>query len=302
MNYVLEYRGRQLASADPLAEAEATAALQSYVTELEAAQLHPTTVDKYHHCLKTFLEWLRGEPVSAQSAKAFLDYLEQQGFKPATRRIYYHAIRPFLAYLGISLRRKFKKDGRAPAYHSTDQVRAILQVISSRDDRWNYLKERDTLIVKMLAYTGLRRAELLSLHVRDINYQTGMLRVWGKGDKERVVPFPPSLLPLLAKYTKRMQAGDRLFPIQPRRLWSIISHYAGKAGIENFHPHSFRHYYATQLAERAKAPKDIKVIQELMGHANVATTLIYFAVRRQDSEDVVSRLPSLEEERDEPRD
>jgi len=302
MNYVLEYRGRQLASADPLAEAEATAALQSYLTELEAAQLHPTTVDKYHHCLKTFLEWLRGETVSAQSAKAFLNYLRQQGFKPATRRIYYHAMRPFLTYLGIPLQVKFKKDQTPPPYYSTDQVRAVLQVIDSRNDRWNHLKERDSLMVKMLAYTGVRRAELLALHLRDINFQNGMLRVWGKGDKERLIRMPDALLPPLRKYTERMQPGDRLFPIQPRRLWSIISHYAGKAGIENFSPHSFRHYYCTQLAERAKAPKDIKVIQELMGHANVATTLIYFGVRPQDSEDVVSRLPSLEEERDEPRD
>ncbi len=293
LDYVIIHRGQRLSGrVDSLAEAEATATLRAYIGELEAAQLHPSTVDKYHHCLKAYQDWLCGEPISAQSAKAFLNYLRQKDFSSSTLRAYYHALRPFLAYLGIPLQIKFKKQHRLPAYHSPSEVKAILDVIRQRDDAWNKLKQRDVVMVLTLAYTGVRRAELLSLTVRDINFRDRMVRVLGKGDKERVIPIAPVLFTALQDYTKGMQPGDRLFPMQPRRLWAIISRYANKAGVENFHPHSFRHYFATQLVEGGTF---LKVVQELLGHASIETTAVYLDILPKHLSNAVSSLPDLTE-------
>ncbi len=144
----------------------------------------------------------------------------------------------------------------------------------------------------MFAYTGVRRAELLSLCVRDLNFHTRMIRVQGKGDKERVIPIADCLYEKLQKYTKRMQAGDRLFPMQPRRLWTIVTRYAREAGVDNFHPHSFRHYFATQLVE---AGVNLKTVQELLGHADISTTAVYLDVIPKHLTDAVQHLPNLME-------
>jgi len=228
--------------------------------------------------------------VSEQSAKGFLVYLRQEGFTSTTIRCYYHALKPFLAYLGIPLQVKFKRSRKLPSYHTPDQVKAILNAISFRNDNWNKLKKRDTVIVLMFAYTGIRRGELLGLRVRDLNYHNRMLKVKGKGDKERTIPIADVLYEPLRKYTKRLQPGDRLFPIQPRRLWAIVSRYANAAGVENFHPHSFRHYFATQLVE---AGENLKTVQELLGHADISTTAIYLDIVPKHLTSAVSKLPSI---------
>ncbi|GAI32785.1 unnamed protein product, partial [marine sediment metagenome] len=226
----------------------------------------------------------------AGSAKEFLNYLCQQGFEPATVQIYYHALKPFLAYLGILLTAKFKKRRKLPAYHGPDQVQAVLNVIHARTGRWSQLKERDMTIVLTLAYTGIRRAELLSLRLRDINFRTRMIKVSGKGDRERTIPIADALYEPLRKHTKGTQPSDRLFPMQPRRLWTIITRYAAQAGIEDLHPHSFRHYFATQLVENGVS---LKTVQELLGHADISTTAIYLDVVPKHLSNAVERLPKF---------
>jgi len=275
---------------DPVTEAEATAAIQQYLEGLSLSDLQSTTTQKYHRCLSSYRDWLAGRQISQQTAREFLNHLRQQGFQTATVRCYYHALKPFLASLDIPLQLKFRKQHRLPTYHSPDQLRAILSAIENRQDHWHKLKERDRLIVLILAYTGIRRAELLSLRLRDINFHSKMLTVRGKGGKERAIPIADILYPPLCKYTRNMQTGDYLFPIQPRRLWSIIVKYATEAGIDDFHPHSFRHYFATQLVEKNTRLDDI---QRLLGHADISTTAIYLDVIPKHLTNAVSHLPNL---------
>lgn len=275
---------------DPVIQAETAATLQTYLNQLEIGDLHSTTVARYRQCLKAYQEWLGGEHISADSAKQFLNHLRQQGFQAATVRIYYYSLKPFLSHLGIPLRVKLKKERRLPTYHGPDQVRAILEAIQSREDRWSKLKERDTLIVLILAHTGIRRAELLSLHLRDINFHNHMIRVRGKGDRERVIPIADALYAPLRNYTQDMKPGDHLFPLRPKRVWEIVTRYAKLAGVEDFHPQSFRHYVATQLIERGVS---IHKVQELLGHADIGTTAVYLNVVPKHLANTVERLPRV---------
>lgn len=279
----------------PLTQASTTASLQNYLDDLQFTDLHPTTIAKYSHCLYYYSNWLQDNPISHDSAIRFLNHLRQLGYQWSTIRVYYHSLKPFLFSQGISFNFKFKKRRRLPVYHSPDQVQAILDVVSQRHDKWsNKLKDRDILIILILSYTGIRRSEILSLRLRDINFYNSMLRVHGKGDNERTIPIAKPLFSPLRKYTSSLKPGDFLFPIKPKRLWSIVSRYSALSGIENFHPHSFRHYFATQLVEKGVS---LKVVQELLGHEDIGSTAIYLNVVPKHLSNAVSQLPRLNSKR-----
>ena len=271
-------------------QAEATKSITSHLARLNFSDLSPLTISKYTQCLKAYETWLAGEAISQDSAQGFLNFLKQKNCSWATVQSYYHALKPFLKYMGIEFHIKFKKRKHLPTYHSIGQVQAILGIAQNRTDKWGKLTERDSLIILTFAYTGIRRQELLDLCVRDINFHTRMVRVKGKGDKERVIPIADCLYEKLQHYTKGMQDGDRLFPIRPRRLWKIVAKYSRAAGVDNFHPHSFRHYFATQLVE---AGINLKTVQELLGHADISTTAIYLDVIPKHLTDAVKHLPDL---------
>jgi len=290
LNTVAQVRKRTMGVLDAATQGEIHALIETYLKRIQFSDLSPVTISKYTQCLRCYERWLSSEPISEDSAQAFLNFLRAQNFTWATIQAYYHALKPFLADQGIKFQVKFRKRRHLPTYHSTDQVKAILEVAQNRKDKWGKLANRDSLIILVFAYTGMRRAELLSLCVRDINFHTHMIRVKGKGGKERVIPIIECLYERLQEYTKRMQPGDRLFPIQPRRLWKIVTKYARAAGVDNFHPHSFRHYFATQLVE---ANVNLKTVQELLGHADISTTAVYLDVIPKHLTDAVQHLPNL---------
>ncbi|GAI42474.1 unnamed protein product, partial [marine sediment metagenome] len=101
-------------------------------------------------------------------AKQFLADMRQRGYRPATVRLHYAAIRPFLEYLGSPLKLKLSRPHHLPQYHHTGEVTAMLQKTATRTDKWSRLAERDTLMILMLAFTGMRRSELVKLTPRDI--------------------------------------------------------------------------------------------------------------------------------------
>ena len=117
-----------------------------------------------------------------------------------------------------------------------------------------------------------------------------MIRVIGKGDKERVIPIAETIFEPLRQYTKNMQSSDRVFPISSPRLGDIITRYARQAGLNDVHPHSLRHFFATQLVESGA---NLKQIQELLGHESIATTSLYLDVIPKHLSDAVDKLPNL---------
>ena len=249
------------------------ALLKDYLADLSFQVLSQTTLAKYCQCIESFQTWLGSQPVSAQAAKRFLADLQERGYKPRSVHLYYHAIKPFLEFQGILFKLKFKKPRELPQYHSAQDINSILSLASSRTDNWAKLKQRDTLILLMLALTGVRASELLALRPCDISAEFIFVRK-GKGSKDRTIPLAKTLAGPLKDYIKTagITPTARLFPIQRKRLYVIVKQYAMAAGINDVSPHTLRHYFATSLVEHGA---QLRAVQELLGHADISTTAIY---------------------------
>jgi site-specific recombinase XerD len=247
-----------------------------YLQQLQAQDITPETFRLRRAQLGAFHAWLGDRELTALAAQLFLAELRAQGYQRNTLRSYYYALRPYFAYLEIPFKVKLKREKRLPRYHSREDIARILDVIAGRDDKWARLKDRDRLIFRTLALSGLRRAELLALKCRDV--KEGYLFVYrGKGDKDRVAPIPRKLSLELLDYIREsgFEPPDRLFPIGKARLDALVKGYARKAGIDDLTPHSLRHYFATRLLELGV---NLKYVQELLDHESIKTTAIYLDV------------------------
>jgi len=250
--------------------------LDFYLKQLQLEDLTPATLRLRQRQVTIFQAWLADREPSADAAKLFLAELRNKGYQRNTLRSWYHAVKPYLAYLEIPFKVRIKKDKRLPRYHSREDLARIFAVISARDDKWAALKKRDRLIIRTLALSGLRRSELLALRCRDV--KEGYLFVYrGKGDKDRVAPIPRKLSLELLDYIREsgVEPSSRLFPMGKSRLDSMVKNYALKAGIDDLTPHGLRHYFATRLLELRA---NLRNVQELLGHADISTTAIYLDV------------------------
>jgi integrase/recombinase XerD len=239
-------------------------------------QLAPITIAKYRQQLTVFCDWLGERDPTVDLATLFLGELRQNGYSRTSVRSYYAAIRPFLKWLGIEFKLKLKKVRHLPRYHSKEEFDRLIQAIEQRQDNWAKNKDRDILIVKTFAYTGLRVSELTSLLCQHIKGE--FLFVYhAKGNHDRVVPLTKKLKQELSDYVKNngLLPADRLFPIGPNRVARIIREAAAKAGLTNITPHELRHFFATRLVEKGA---EVRKVQELLGHADISTTAIYLDV------------------------
>src|SRR5690606_17715115 len=162
------------------------------------------------------------------------------------------------------------------------------------------LELRDKAMLELLYATGLRVTELISLTLGQINSQQGVLRVIGKGSKERLVPFGDEALHHLAAFLRTgrpllLGAGqdDVLFPSERGRqmtrqtFWHRIKHWALVAGIDKpLSPHTLRHAFATHLLNHGA---DLRVVQLLLGHSDLSTTQIYTHIAQARMKDLHAR-------------
>lgn len=248
-----------------------------YKDELEQKLLDAKSIAKYRQQLTFFCEWLAGREPSAKLGRLFLAELRRNGYSRASIHSYYAAIRPFLRWLKIDFTLKLKKVKRLPQYHTRDEFERILDTIAKRKDNWAAKnKQRDLLIFKVLAHTGLRKSELLALRCQDI--KGGYLFVLrGKGEKQRAIPLTNKLRAKINEYIqqKELAPADRLFPLEKTRLGVIVRGWGLKAGIKGISPQQLRHYFATRLIELGA---ELRKVQELLGHADISTTAIYLDV------------------------
>jgi integrase/recombinase XerD len=156
---------------------------------------------------------------------------------------------------------------------------------------------RDTAIMELLYATGMRVSELISLTTDSVNWQVGYLVARGKGSKERIIPIGRAAYDCVSRYvehTRPLQAKSPtrgiLFLTRTGKgftrqgLWKIIRKYAERAGMgSSVHPHTFRHSFATHLLEGGA---DLRSVQVMLGHADIATTQIYTHLTRQTLKDV----------------
>jgi len=269
-------------------QAQTIAQFASYLDELSLQDVTPHYRHQSAQRLDAFRYFLGSQPISAYAAKKFLAELRDRGYKPATVKAYYCAIKPLLEFCGIPFKLKLHRSRRLPAYHSAAQVNSMLQVIAGREDRWARLKQRDSLIIRLLALTGVRASELLSLRPAGITAGFIYIRS-GKGDKDRVIPLPTDLVKPLAAYIAKNSIGpaDRLFSIKHRDLYALVKKYSLAAGIPDLSPHGLRHFFATALVERGA---QLRAVQELLGHASIATTAVYLDIVPQHLKDTISLL------------
>ena len=156
---------------------------------------------------------------------------------------------------------------------------------------------RDRTILEVLYSSGIRKDELITLTLGDVDYNDGFLRVIGKGNKERVVPlgriacrylenYIKSVRPELLRdpYEKRLFLSGRHRPLSKNMVWELTKKYSKKAKIpKNVHPHTFRHTCATQML-RNKA--HIRAVQELLGHSSLDSTQVYTHVSITDLKEI----------------
>jgi integrase/recombinase XerD len=165
---------------------------------------------------------------------------------------------------------------RLPSVLSVEEVERLLVQPDLRTKRGL----RDRAMLELLYAAGLRVSELLGLKRGDINPELGLVRCLGKGSKERIVPVgAPALAALRVYLDSRRDAAVWLFlgnkgrPLTRVAFWRIISRYARQGGIRGrISPHTLRHSFATHMLEGGA---DLRAIQELLGHASIATTQIY---------------------------
>lgn len=176
---------------------------------------------------------------------------------------------------------------RLPKSLDMQDISRLLDAPDVRDQ----LGLRDKAMLETLYATGLRVSELIGLKADDVNLKSGFVRCVGKGDKERVVPMGEVAAGCIAAYLERVRPvlakGERseyLFltkrgsPMSRVMFWKIVKKYALKAAINKpITPHTLRHSFATHLLERGA---DLRSLQEMLGHASIATTEVYTHVTR----------------------
>jgi len=175
-----------------------------------------------------------------------------------------------------------------PKTLSEEEVDSLLQAPNTDEP----LGHRDRAMLELLYATGLRVSELINLKQSQVNFNQGVLRIVGKGDRERLIPLGEEAQRWMCRFIDgpRMEIllerqSDYLFPTRRgdrmtrQAFWHIIKRYAQAAGIgKGLSPHSLRHAFATHLLNRGA---DLRVVQLLLGHSDLSTTQIYTHVARE---------------------
>jgi integrase/recombinase XerD len=194
---------------------------------------------------------------------------------------------------------------RLPGVLSPAQLRALLaapapQAWDGRGDPPPPLWLRDRAMLELMYASGLRASEVGAVQLTDLHETLGVVRLTGKGSKQRLVPVGVPALkairhylaecrPLLARNGRdqgRLLLSRTGRPLERVAVWQIVKRHARAAGLKNVHPHVLRHSFATHLLAGGA---DLRVVQELLGHSDIATTQIYTHVDRSHLKDVHRR-------------
>ena len=269
--------------------------LKKLETELKLRGFSDHTVKSYLGHNKLFLDYIKKEPneVNEQDIKDYLaGLIVNQKKAPRTIALKKAALKFFYEeILGktISNIKTPKTPKSVPEILSKKEIRTLIENAGS---------EKTRLIIKILYATGLRVSELVNLKLKDLSLdqKEGWVRK-GKGSKDRLFPLPESLIPDLEKHISTLKQNEvYLFPgknktLTTRNVQKILENAANSTGInKRVSPHKLRHSYATHLLD---AGTDIRLIQELLGHAQLSTTQIYTHVSKEQLKKVKSPLDSI---------
>lgn len=282
--------------------------LESFMTWMRVEQgRSANTLSAYQRDIRTFISWLKAQGVTLLSAtpahiERFVAHLRKSGKAPKSVARKFAAVRMFYRYLsqeGIrpdnpaALVDGVKIPSSLPKAISEHEVALLLSSVRGVDS----LARRDRAVLEFLYATGARVAEVCNLSMSDIDMQDSLVRLFGKGAKERIVPFGgpchdalrdyfdlggrPALVP--QQWNSREDSDAVFLGVHGTRLsrqgvFNIVRKYAKLGGITEISPHSLRHSCATHMLVHGA---DLRVVQELLGHASVSTTQIYTRVENE---------------------
>ena len=253
---------------------------------------YQTDIDEFHAFLES--EGLKIETFKYMDARNYLSVLYNKGLKRSTvarkistLRSYYH----FLIEIGAVENHPFlslpfpKKEKNLPTFLYENEINALFGSL----DQSSRMYLRDKAILELLYATGIRASELITLKRERIDFNYLIIKVYGKGSKERIVPFnesaKSSLIEYMEHFKKHIDHHDslwlnyRLEPLTIRGLRHVLDMMV-KRSAENFdlHPHKLRHSFATHLLNNGA---DIRAVQELLGHESLQTTQKYTHISKE---------------------
>ncbi|WP_342610332.1 site-specific tyrosine recombinase XerD [Staphylococcus hsinchuensis] len=264
--------------------------------------LSANTIGAYKRDLKKYQSFLEEQNIShidfvdRQTIQQSLGYLQDQGISAKSLARFISTIRSFHQF---ALREKYaakdptvlietpKYDKKLPDVLEVDEVLALLEAPDlSKNNGY-----RDRTMLELLYATGMRVSELIQIKVEDVNIIMGFVKVFGKGNKERIVPLGETVIDYLETYMETVRpqllkktVTDTLFlnmhgkPLSRQALWKMIKQNGIKAQIyKPLTPHTLRHSFATHLLENGA---DLRAVQEMLGHSDISTTQLYTHVSK----------------------
>jgi integrase/recombinase XerD len=258
--------------------------------------LAENTVAAYRRDLTHFFEWLAERSIPDLSIRDLADYvawLHARTLAPASIARHIVSLKIFFRYLQLEgamadnraeLLGSQKLWERVPKVLSTPQIDALFMAPGRADPFWR----RDRALLELLYATGCRASELSDLRLHDMHLEEGFCLCRGKGDKERVVPLGRRAVEAVQAYIEHerpMLAGRWSTPpdwvilsyrgrrLRRERIWELLKRYAQRVGAPpEVSPHTLRHSFATHMLAGGA---DLRQVQEMLGHASIATTQIY---------------------------
>ncbi|WP_087016376.1 site-specific tyrosine recombinase XerD [Thaumasiovibrio subtropicus] len=259
--------------------------------------LADNTISAYRHDLSTFLTYLENNQLTLMTVVSadlvgYQAWMQKKEYEQTSKARMISALKRVFQYLH---REKLRNDDpsallqspklpkRLPKDLTESEVEALLNAPDERDP----IELRDRAMLELLYATGLRVTELVSLTTENVSLRQGVVRVVGKGNKERLVPMGEDAIDWMERFLQQGRpqlmgevSGDVVFPSRRAKqmtrqtFWHRIKHYAQRANIDSdrLSPHVLRHAFATHLLNYGA---DLRVVQMLLGHSDLSTTQIY---------------------------
>jgi len=273
--------------------------LRSFFTFLYVEKgLSKNTIEAYSNDINDFLNWLNKrniqdyKEISELVVNEYVAYLFNKALKSSTVNRKISSLKSFYLFL---IKKKIisssplseiitpKKEHHLPSSMSEDEVERLLRSPNIELD----LENRDKAMIEMLYATGMRISELINLKITDIDLERSVLKVLGKGSKERLIPFGEKALDSLNSYlekrkkslAKEVFISNRGKKMTRTGFWQRIKIYLSREGLkDSISPHTLRHAFATHLLNRGA---DLRSVQLLLGHSDLSTTQIYTHIAKQ---------------------
>jgi len=268
--------------------------------------LSQNTVQAYETDILSFLNWLTKTPninylnLKEDNINKYIAYLFKSKLKSSSVNRKISSLKSLYLYLikknilknsPISEVITPKKEKYLPSSMSEDEVDRLLK----SPDTSNKIEKRDKAMIEMLYATGMRISELVNLKLTDVDLQRCVAKVFGKGKKERLIPFGEAALEALSDYisdrdksaSKEIFLSNRGKKLSRVAFWQRIKIYLIRENLKNsISPHTLRHAFATHLLNRGA---DLRSVQLLLGHSDLSTTQIYTHIAKQRLSEVLKK-------------